>query len=411
MVLFTLLISMIVVLFLVNKKVNMGLALSAGAILLSLFNGRSIVHIIKVFAYAIVDDKTIGLAATVALISSLGYIMDKFNILNNMIDALEKILRSAKITILFAPAIIGTLLVTGGALMSCPVVDKLGEKLEISKDKRAALNMVFRHALYFIFPLSTTMILAAEIGEFDLLDFIKLQFPISVALYVLGYIFLLKGAASRKVEKITFKEYSKSLVKFVIYASPILISVFGVLLFKLPFYISLLFGIVCSFIVAIYEGRKKSIKVFEDNPLRIIVKGIKPKMVAAIFGIMIFKEVVSDIDEISNQLYALLDKSIPVELVIIIACFIVCFSVASVQPGIAVLFPVILPLAPNYEMKLLYAMFIYTNAFIFYYISPLHLCQVLTLEYFDVKLKELYKNYLVILPITYLVMLVIYFMH
>jgi len=137
-------------------------------------------------------------------------------------------------------------------------------------------------------------------------------------------------------------------------------------------------------------------------------KGIKLPMVIAIIGIMLYKNTVNDIDEIFIFLNSLLNNGMPLELLIFITAAIVCFPLASVNPGIAILFPMILPLAPNYEMKLLYAMFIYTSSFIFYYISPLHMCQVLTLEYFNVKLKELYRNYVYILPLTYIVMVAIY---
>ncbi len=100
------------------------------------------------------SEQTISLGLTIALISVLGHLLNVYGIMGKMIDALEGMLRSAKATILIAPAIIGTLLVTGGALMSCPVVGSLGDRLELSNEKRASANLIFRHALYFIFPFS-----------------------------------------------------------------------------------------------------------------------------------------------------------------------------------------------------------------------------------------------------------------
>ncbi len=77
--------------------------------------------------------------------------------MDEMIESLELMLKSAKITIMVAPALIGTLLVTGGALMSCPVVNNLGDRLDISNDRRASVNLIFRHAMYFIFPFGPTL--------------------------------------------------------------------------------------------------------------------------------------------------------------------------------------------------------------------------------------------------------------
>ncbi|WP_432662178.1 DUF401 family protein [Wukongibacter baidiensis] len=411
MVVLTLILSMTVILFLVNKKVNIGYSLMIGAALLALLNGRGINYTIKTFLGTFLEYRAISLALTIVLITILGHLMEKYLILDRMISALEKVMRSAKATILIAPAIIGTLLVTGGALMSCPVVDNLGDKLNIPADKKAAINLIFRHALYFFFPLSPTIILAAEIGGYDLWQFIKLQFPIAVAMYILGYIFYLKGCKEASVEKIELKQYLKTIVSFTFYSSPILISLLGVLILGLPFYVSLVAGILVSIIINLYDKSKDKKYAVNENIFITMYKGIKPSMAIAIMGIMIFKNVVGDIKEINVFLNNLLDGGMPIEILIVIACAVISFSLASTQPSIAILYPMILPLAPNPQIKLLYAMFIYISAFMFYYISPLHMCQVLTLEYFEVKIKDLYKNYIYILPLSYLVMLVIYMMN
>ena len=408
MVIVSLVVSIVLVLILVNRKVNIGYSLIISGTLLALLNGRSVKDILDIAINTISDYNTISLALTIGLITVLSYLMDKFLILDRMILSLESVLRSVKFTILFAPAIIGTLLVSGGALMSCPVVNSLGDKIGLPNDKKASINMIFRHALYFIFPLSPPIILAAQLGGFDMWDFIKLQLPMSIAMYILGYVVLLRGYNNPKKEKIEPKKYLASVINFLLYSSPILISLLGAVIFDLPFYITLLIGITFSIFINIYDKRKDEKYDTKESFIKSVYKGFKPKMVIAILGIMLFKNVVNDIDEIYLYLYSLLEKGMPLELLIIISCVAISFPTASTQSGIALLFPMILPLAATYEIKLSYAMFIYTTAFMSYYASPLHLCQVLTLEYFGVKVKELFKNYYFILPATYLVMVIIY---
>ena len=408
MILFALIISMVTVLFLVNKKINIGYSLVAGSTILALSNGKGLFYLFKRIIYTFKESTTINLAVTILLITILGYLMEKYLILDRMIISLENILRSAKLTILIAPAIIGTLLVTGGALMSCPVVNNLGDKLKIPNDKRASINLVFRHALYFVFPLAPTIIMAANVGNFHILDFVKIQFPISIAMYVFGYLFYLKDYSDPKPPKFELRLYLISLLHFLVYSSPILVSLFGVIIFKIPFIISLILGIIVSVLINLYDKSKDVKYDLKENIFITMYKGIKPSMVIAILGIMIYKNVVNDMDELYIYLNNLLDKGIPLELLILLSASMISLSMASTQPSIAILFPMILPLAPDYNTMVLYAMFIYTSAFLFYYISPLHLCQVLTLEYFDVKLKDLYKNYILILPITFITMIIIY---
>lgn len=408
MVIVSLVISIIVVLVLVNRKINIGYSLIISGILLALLNGRNAKEILDISINTISDHNTISLAATIALITILSYFMDKFLILDRMISSLESVLRSVKFTILFAPAIIGTLLVSGGALMSCPVVKNLGDKLDLSNDKKASINMIFRHALYFIFPLSPPIILAAQLGGFSVWEFIKLQFPMSLTMYILGYILLLRGCKEPKKEKIQINQYLSSIRDFLLYSSPILVSLLGSVLLGLPFYITLIFGIMLSILINIHDKKYDDKYDTKDSYISSMYKGFKPAMVIAIIGIMLFKNVVNDIDEIYIHLYSLLEKGIPLELLIIISCIAVSFPTASTQSGVALLFPMILPLAPNHDIKLAYAMFIYTSSFMAYYASPLHLCQVLTLEYFKIKIKELFKNYYFIMPTTYAVMVIIY---
>ncbi|MBZ2174998.1 DUF401 family protein [Schnuerera sp. xch1] len=49
------------------------------------------------------------------------------------------------------PAMIGVLIISGGALLSAPFIYNLGEEMELSPPRRAAINLVFRHiAMFFI---------------------------------------------------------------------------------------------------------------------------------------------------------------------------------------------------------------------------------------------------------------------
>lgn len=408
MVVVALFASLALILFLVSKKVNVGYSLIMGAILLALLNGKSIYYILKTLLKTLLEYTTVSITLTILFIGILGHIMDKYYILDRMIITLEKLLGSAKFTILISPAIIGTLLVTGGALISCPIVDKLGDRLNIPNDKKAAINLIFRHALYFIFPMAPAMILAIELGNFNMWDLSKLQLPIALVMYFLGYFFYLRKCKSPAIQKTNAKEYLQTICLFILYASPIIISLLVVIIFNFPFYISLIFGILSCILIHLYDTKQDKKHSVKENLFQALYEGIKPDMAITIIGIMIFKNIVENINEIYVLISSLLHKGIPIELLILLACFMLSFPIASIQPSIAVLFPIILPLAPNNDIKLLYAMFIYTTGFVFYYISPVHLCQVLTLEYFEVEIKDLYKNYIYILPLIFFIMLILY---
>lgn len=222
------------------------------------------------------------------------------------------------------------------------------------------------------------------------------------------YFFYIKDSKAHRPPETDMTAFIENIKLFVIYSMPIWISFAGALIFKMPFYVSLMLGIVATRFLAKLVADDD---VLEKGILKHSKDGFKGKMVLAIIGIMFFKNVVNNFDDLYVFfIRGLIDLGIPLELLITVSAALICFPLASTQPGIAILFPIILPMAPDYQTKLLYAMFIYTSSFLFYYISPLHMCQVLTLEYFNVDLKALYKHYVPILPLTFLVMVGVYFL-
>ncbi len=411
-----LILTMAIILVLVSKKINIGLSLLLGSLSFILLNGASVLLFIKVILQTITDLDALNLTLAIGFITILGYLMDRYQLMNRMIQSLENILGSVKATLFLAPALIGTLLVSGGALMSCPVVNSLGERIEMSNVHRAASNLVFRHALYFIFPLSTNMIIAAQIGEYDLFEFIKLQFPLAIVFSLMGYFLYVKPYSSKALlddnEKST-EMYFKSpqlifqLMNFILYASPIIVSLLATLILKLPFSIACVLGIVTSLLIHLSDQHR----VCDDETFFMSVKkGVKPLMMLSVFGIMVFKNALSFFPDLYDQMASIVSMGFPVELIIIICTALLSFTLASIQPSVAILYPLILPMAIDEHTKLRLAMFIYTTAFIFYYISPLHLCQVLTVEYFNVDTKTLYKQYRLILPILFITMVGIYWL-
>lgn len=388
----------LLLLVLVNKKVQLGLALLIASLVMLFINGKGLGDFGQVLITMVNDPLTYTMTLTILFISIMGYLMNRYKMLDRMIEHLEQILKSAKATILLAPTIIGLLQVAGGALMSCPVVDKLGDKLNISNAKRAAINMIFRHGLFFSYPLSPTIILASQLGGFELFDFIKIQFPITIVMFVLGYVSLLRGVKDKKPEKISSSEYFGHIKGFLIYSSPIWVSIVMTVSTGLPIHFSLPIGILVAIIVNYFDAKKDAQYKLEENPAVLVVKGINVKMTLSVLGILLFKTVVGGLSELNEFIVSMVNGGVPVEIIVIVAVGILSFSMGNFQPSLAVVYPLILPVATTYNLILLFAYLMYAVGFFAYFTSPIHMCQVLTLEYFKTNMKDLYKCYLMYLP-------------
>ncbi len=407
MVLFSLFITVFIILILVNFKVNLGLTLLISSILLLIFNSHNPIEIITLLKETLEAEVTIKLLLAVTFISMLSKFMSEYKILDRMIDSLEGILRSVKATMLIAPPMMGLLLVSGGALLSAPVIENLGDRLGFKKDKSAAINMIFRHGLYFIYPLSTTIILTSTLAGFPISEFIKYMFPTAVALYVFGYIVLLKGVKDVRAPKTSFKGYIINLLNFIYYSMPLSVSILLTIAFKLELYLAMIVGIILSLIIHINDRMLKSNTV--KVPLKeLIIKGVNYQMLITLFGMFLFKNTVQSLDGIELALNQLLSTGIPLELVIIGFTLLLSLATGSIQPSVALLIPLIIPLASNSHQLVMYSVLIYVSGFMGYFISPLHMCQVVTCQYFQIKTRDIYYYYKFIFGSTYLVSIIIY---
>lgn len=411
------------IIILVNKKVSLGYALIVGSIIVGIFSGLGFLGISKTFFSAIIDPVTIRLVVVLALIGVLGSTMQKLNVLNRLVSSLNKLLKSPKLTISVIPSIMGTLLVTGGAVMAAPLVDEIGEDLNLSKSKKAAINLIFRHSWYFIYPLMPTFILMAETASINKFDIIKLQWPLTLAMIVSGYLLWIHPAKIKDniKDKLTKEKASKADIRqLIISSSPLWVSLslalileqvnfvtLGLsagaakLLTQMAFPIALCLGILIALVIG--DKAEKSIT-------QTILKGISPSIILSGIGIMIFKAMVGKLTVLNDLVIHFLDTGIPLFVIFITLPWLTGFLSASATSAIGITLPLLLPalaLSPN---PIPLVMLMYCSAFIGYLISPLHLCQVLTLEYFKVKISELYKEYIIVIPLTFVVSLVVYFL-
>jgi hypothetical protein len=102
-----------------------------------------------------------------------------------------------------------------------------------------------------------------------------------------------------------------------------------------------------------------------------------------------------------------LSFGIPLEAIIIIMTSIASYVAANLTVVIGLMYPLVLPLvAPEQVVPI--ASLIYTLGYATYFISPIHLCQALTNEYFGVSMKDLYKEYKIAVPVMYVISLANY---
>ncbi len=384
-----------VLLILVFKKIKPEIALTVCSLLLLLIYGKGLKGIADAFLGFVRDGNTWSLPAAVILIGILGGVMGKTGMLQRMVDDLKPMAGSTKWTILLTPLIIGLLSVTGGAYISCPMVDELGNTLKLAPERKAAINLVYRHAVFFSYPLSGTTIVIAQLSGVDVGKICLVDLPMVVLVLVAGYFIFLRDIEDVKLQRAKGKEFFLHLKGFFINFLPILVPLILAVAFKLPMVISVAAGIIIA-LALIYLGPGKKP---EQDIFSLLFKKVNYKMLLVVFAALFFKAAVSSVGEIAVAMRELAASGLPVELIIVIIGFITSFPTGSIQAPAAIILPIILTFPLSETELLLCACLTLCVGMFGYFFSPVHMCQILTLEYFHATLPKLMKEYRYFIPV------------
>ena len=265
----------------------------------------------------------------------------------------------------------------GGALFSCPILEKGGE--DVPNDLKVAINIWFRHLLILIYPLSSDLIATTKMVGLNLYSAISYLFPTLFIAIILGWLFFLVKVKGRAVYTQSFSLKNLLLPLFTILIAPLID--FSVKTFNLlPLTeIGTLLGVLCAFLLSILLNHHKNID------LKKIFLKMKPYNFSLILlGLFLFLNTFK-----STRIAELISK-IPVSplMLCIIAGFVLALGTGRILLPASVIFPIYL--ATSKITPLSFAI-IYTGIFFGYVVSPVHPCLGVSAEYFKTPLKDVIK--------------------
>lgn len=383
-------ISFTILIALVSKGKNFGLSMLLAAIILAIFSQQNLTfqQTILVFKQAITSIDTIALTIGVTLIGILANVMKETGEIEGIIEDLRTRLPHGGILV-SAPAVFGLLPVPGGALMSAPLVDEEGEKLNVTKPIRGFLNLWYRHVGFLIFPLAPPLLLLAREANIAIHWLIIIQTPLFLLAFLIGVFYLKRGTKNpnRNKKKINKTPSSRSLLTNL---SPIIVSVVLFFLFSyltpLSFYLSLVTSVSAGIITSFLAKKK-----LEKKWTKIINEGISFDLAIAVFGILIFYQVVQS-SGLSQTLASVLSGYfLPLPIVVLLLSYFLGFSMGHNLGAVGVSYSILgTAISGNLPMVSL----IYIASFYGYLISPIHLCVAVSYEYFNLDILKFYKTYL-----------------
>jgi integral membrane protein (TIGR00529 family) len=338
---------------------------------------------------AIIDPVTIKLIGVIVLVLLLSSILKRIESLKDIVDSLQKLVKDYRLILAFIPSFLGLLPMPAGAMFSAPMVKEIGDRAGLNPEEEIFVNYWFRHIWEFVWPLYPSIILLSALLEVEIREIIMVQFPISLVALILGLIweqrYLKRDGANDKRG-----EFGLNLKKLFLSTWPILLVIFLVIVIKLDLLISLILVILS---LVLLNGSKIKTEVTLE-----IIKDIPLNTVVLIAGIMIFKRILETTGVIMVIPGFFAELGIHPLIILFSIPFLIGMLAGITSAIVGIGFPVLLPfIVVQGEVNLNYAMFAFVGGYMGHLLSPMHLCLVVTSDYFKVDVGKIYK--MLILPV------------
>lgn len=337
---------------------------------------------------------TFNLVGAVFLMLTLAEMLRRTRSIEKMVTALQTVVPDSRAVLAVIPAMIGLMPMLGGAMFSAPMVNGIGTRLKLSPARKTFVNYWFRHAMEYIWPLYTSVLMTAALVGIAPNAFIAASYPLTLAAMVGGILWGLTGvprvglAGNGGRKRAAWRDLLVSIW-------PLLLVILLVVVLQLHMLLSLVAVIVLFALV-----KRIGLRQWPE----ILRRSFPPRTFSAVFGVMIFKRVVEDAGAVETIPAALGGLGLSPMLVGFAVPHLVGLLTGTPPAAIALSVPLVAPVMETTGLEpAMAAVWMFVGAFSGIMLSPLHLCLALTREYFGAHWGRLYR---LIAPATALVVAV-----
>lgn len=379
-----LLIIVIALIIFLRFKINLTLSIFFSTILTIVFFQVNLGDALIASANILVEAKTLQLLVIILMVLYLSSVLKAENMFDKLINSLNGFIRDKRIVAMVGPSILGFLPSPGGALLSAPLVEESTKKMNLKPEFSTFLNFWFRHFWEFIWPVYAGLLLFQTMSGISLKKIILFQSPFTLLNIgtgmIVAFIYFKKHDIKAELP-VKNNNLMGSVKDFFEGVWPILLVILLFFLISLPLYLSLIFVAVILTVVKRLTFRE----IFSTLFSKFIFKTM-----LLIAVVMVFQKIIS----ISDVFETLKTWDISVEMVVFFSffiSFIMGFLTGVNTAYIAIAYPIIFPLIQHLPNFFYLSLYIYIIGFAGILFSPLHLCLVLTNEYFGSSLYKVYK--------------------
>ncbi len=371
---------------------HLAVSLLAGSISLGIWTGMSPMELLTCLYESTINYQTLSLALIVWLIMAMSVIMEKSGHMKRLVSSFTNLTKDARVVGTVMSALIGLLPMPGGALFSAPLVGEALSRVNASPEHKTALNYWFRHIWEYWWPLYPGVILAIALLNTQTWRYMMFAAPLTLLSVAAGYLFIIRPmgtTGSNSESQISWqgiKEFIYEMMPITIIISSIFIitglSAILTLIkpdFSIPSLVSVIVGISGAIAWVCRSNR-----IAPSGLLSATLGKSNLTMIFLIVSIMLLKGVMTDSGAVQGIRDELMTYGIPPILLILIMPFFSGFILGIAVGFVGASFPLIVPLIPAHDTftYLLYAALAYTFGYMGMMLSPVHLCFLVTRDYF-----------------------------
>lgn len=369
---------------LTSLKVKYIYALLACAALLGTLSGIGLAAVFDSVSGLIILESNRDTLLTVMMICIVSGLMTKYGITDRLVHSIQSVVVNPKTSLMLVPAVFGLLIIPGGAVLSVPFTAQTGDSLSIPKDRQAAINLVFRHISMFIMPYSTSLLIVASvIPEINMTSVILLNSVFVLFMVIIGYYLYIRNLPwDRKTQNIP--DYTK-LPHIILYLTPIISCVVLNMVTGIPLYLTMF----SSVLIIILLGGKEDL-------LKTVWTSMNWKLTGMIAIVLVIKEMIGKMDAMIVMLQTYVQNLtgvIPILLVFCAVSILLGMSTGFQVASLGIILPLLNYLQLASRETLFYVYFVFCATYLGYFFSPLHMCQLFTNDYLEVKTIALYREY------------------
>lgn len=374
---------LIAVVVMVRRRWHLGAVMALGAAILAFSCLTPPLRFLSGAWTALTTDSALDMTATLVFTMIMENILRTTGTLRRMVASLSEILPDSRLIMAAMPAMIGMLPSPGGAVFSAPMVREASAHLELSPDQKAFINYWFRHIWEYVSPLYPGIILVAGLSRIPFQKIVLANITFAIAVIVLGVFFCFRGVDSSPVPQGEAVGKRRALRTFMLSVAPILVTlVFVVVLGANP--VAAMGGMTVLLFIAHRYGPGRIAATLRES--------VSFKSLSLIFGVMIFQETLRLTGALDGISHFFVASGLPLLFIITVIPFLAGVMTGLTVAFVGITFPILMPLLGGDIPSLGLLSLAFGSGFSGVMLSPVHLCLVLTREYFGADMGRVYRR-------------------